>query len=57
MENYEEKPGDYDLIMKNTCPRCSGELHHSKGCAVCRKCGFKICEDIAEFPERREKHL
>ncbi len=57
MEDYEEKPGDYDLIMKNTCPRCSGELYHSKGCAICRKCGFKICEEIAEFPERREKHL
>lgn len=48
---YEEKPGDYDLIMKNICPKCKGTLTHTRGCAICKNCGFVICEDLAPPPE------
>jgi predicted amidophosphoribosyltransferase len=48
---YQEKAGDYDnFIMKNICPNCKNTLTHTRGCAICKKCGYAICEDLAPRP-------
>ncbi|MGV8085448.1 MAG: hypothetical protein ACP5N9_04325 [Candidatus Bilamarchaeum sp.] len=42
---------EYDYVMENKCPKCFSELHHYRGCAGCKKCGFELCEDIETPPK------